>query len=76
SGKVNALVNEISQGSVNQSRELDQITKAISQMEQVTQTFAAGSEESAAAAEELNAQSETLKEVVVRLNSLVTSRAA
>lgn len=73
SSRVKALVDEVTKGSVEQSRELDQISKAISQMEQVTQSFAAGSEESAAAAEELSAQAVTMKEVVVRLNSLVTS---
>lgn len=36
-------------------------------MEQLTQATAAGAEESAAAAEELNAQSEALKDIVERL---------
>ena len=40
-------------------------------MEQVTQRTAANAEESAAAAEELNAQSESLKEIVGRMNALV-----
>jgi methyl-accepting chemotaxis protein len=38
----------------------------------VTQSAASGAEESAAAAEELDAQSRSLKDVVSRLNSMVT----
>ena len=40
-------------------------------MEQVTQKTAANAEESASAAEELNAQSESLKDVVERLTAMV-----
>jgi methyl-accepting chemotaxis protein len=40
-------------------------------MQTVTQTTAAGAEEGAAAAEQLSAQSEVLKEVVARLNAML-----
>ena len=40
-------------------------------MEQVTQTTAASAEESAAAAQELNAQSEALKNIVKQLMGMV-----
>ena len=71
SGKVKTLVDEVNLGSQEQARGLDQIGKAITQMEQVTQRTAASAEESASAAEELNAQSENLKAVVERLQAMV-----
>jgi methyl-accepting chemotaxis protein/methyl-accepting chemotaxis protein-1 (serine sensor receptor) len=69
--KIKQLVDEIKDGSLEQTRGLDQIGKAIIQMEQVTQTNAAGAEEGAAAAEELNAQAETMKDVVEGLRVMV-----
>ena len=71
SAKVKTLVDEVNLGSQEQARGIEQIGKAIAQMEQVTQKTAANAEESASAAEELNAQSETLKNVVVRLTAMV-----
>jgi methyl-accepting chemotaxis protein len=71
SGKVKMLVEEVNLGSQEQVRGMDQIGKAISQMSEVTQTTAANAEESASAAEELNAQSESLKHIVARLNAMV-----
>lgn len=71
SGKVKTLVDEVNLGSQEQMRGIEQIAKALTQMEQVTQTIAASAEESASAAEELTAQSETLKDVVGRLNAMV-----
>jgi methyl-accepting chemotaxis protein/methyl-accepting chemotaxis protein-1 (serine sensor receptor) len=69
--KIGAQVDDVSQSSQEQTCGLEQIAKAIAQMEQVTQRTAAGAEESAAAAEELNAQSETLKGIVARLTVMV-----
>ena len=74
--RVKVMVDEVSLGSEEQSRGIDQIGKAIVQMEQVTQTTAANAEESAAAAEELNAQSEAMKEIVSRLHAMVDSGAS
>jgi methyl-accepting chemotaxis protein/methyl-accepting chemotaxis protein-1 (serine sensor receptor) len=71
SQKVKNLVNEVSQGSQEQARGIEQIAKALTHMENVTQTTAATAEESASAAHELNAQSENLKNIVERLTSLV-----
>jgi len=70
-GKVKILVDEVNHGSEEQTRGIEQVAKAVLQMQQVTQTTAAGAEEGAAAAEELNAQSETLKAVAVRLTAMV-----
>ncbi|MFN7992821.1 MAG: methyl-accepting chemotaxis protein [Bryobacteraceae bacterium] len=69
--KVKTLVDDVSLGSQEQARGIEQIGKAITQMEQVTQKTAANAEESASAAEELNAQSETLKDIVERLTAMV-----
>ena len=71
SAKVKKLVDEVNLGSQEQARGMEQIAKAITQMEQVTQKTAANAEESASAAEELNAQSETLKNLVERLTAMV-----
>jgi methyl-accepting chemotaxis protein len=71
SSKIKELVDEINLGSVEQSTGIDQISRAITQMEQVTQSSAANAEESAAAAEQLNAQAEAMKDVVERLRAMV-----
>jgi methyl-accepting chemotaxis protein/methyl-accepting chemotaxis protein-1 (serine sensor receptor) len=71
SEKVRAMVDEVRLGSEEQSKGIGQIGRALSQMEQVTQTNAASAEESAAAAQELNAQSELLKNVIGRLHAMV-----
>jgi methyl-accepting chemotaxis protein len=71
SDKAKTLVDEVNLGSQEQARGIEQIGKAIAQMEHVTQRTAASAEESAAAAEELSAQSEVLKDVVNRLISMV-----
>lgn len=73
SSEMKILIDEISLGSMEQARGIDQISRSITQMEQVTQGTAASSEESAAAAEELTAQAESMQDVVHRLNSLVDS---
>ena len=73
SERIQAMVQEVSAGSEQQLRGIGQIGKAITQMEHVTQITAANAEESAAAAEELNAQSAMLKDVVERLQAMVDS---
>jgi methyl-accepting chemotaxis protein/methyl-accepting chemotaxis protein-1 (serine sensor receptor) len=71
STQIKTLVDEVHLGSQEQSRGIEQIGRAIVQMEQVTQKAAASAEESASAAEELKAQSNALKDVVSRLNTVV-----
>jgi methyl-accepting chemotaxis protein len=71
STQIKTLVDEVNLGSQEQSRGIEQIGRAIVQMEQVTQKAAASAEESASAAEELNAQSAGLKDIVSRLNGMV-----
>jgi methyl-accepting chemotaxis protein len=71
SAKVKRLVDQVNQGSQQQAHGVEQIGKAMSQMEAVTQNAAASSEEGAAAAEELTAQAASLKAVVRRLAEMV-----
>ncbi|MBI4903671.1 MAG: hypothetical protein HY820_08550 [Acidobacteria bacterium] len=71
SAKLKMLVDEANLGSQEQARGIEQIGNAISEMEQVTQNNAANAEQSASAAEELNVQSETLKDIVERLKAMV-----
>jgi methyl-accepting chemotaxis protein/methyl-accepting chemotaxis protein-1 (serine sensor receptor) len=70
-GNIKVLVDDVNMGSQEQARGIDQIGKALTQMEHVTQKTAANAEECASAAEELNAQSVTLKGIVERLTALV-----
>jgi methyl-accepting chemotaxis protein/methyl-accepting chemotaxis protein-1 (serine sensor receptor) len=69
--RVKTLVDEVNLGSQEQTRGIEQVAKAITQMEQVTQTIAASAEEGASAAEELTAQSETLKDIVRGLTAMI-----
>jgi methyl-accepting chemotaxis protein len=71
SARMKVLVDEINQGSQEQSRGLAQVMGAIHQMERVTQSNAAAAEETAAAATELTSQSNTVKDVVEHLTLLV-----
>jgi methyl-accepting chemotaxis protein/methyl-accepting chemotaxis protein-1 (serine sensor receptor) len=75
-GRAKTLVDEVNLGSQEQARGMEQIGKAIHQMEQVTQKTAANAEESASAAEELNAQSQTMRHIVGQLTMLVGGVAA
>ena len=73
SSKVKLLVDEIHLGSREQSRGIDQVSKAVLQMEHTTHGTAAGAGESAAAAQQLNAQSQTLKDIASDLAAMVGS---
>lgn len=54
-----------------QNQGVDQINKAVMEMDRVTQTNASSAEETAAAAEELNAQAEELRSAVEALRALI-----
>jgi methyl-accepting chemotaxis protein len=69
--KVGELVGEIAAASKEQSQGIEQVSKAVTEMDTVTQKNAATAEESASAAEELSAQSTVMQEVVERLAVLV-----
>jgi methyl-accepting chemotaxis protein len=69
--QVDELVAEVSGASREQTQGITQINTAVGEMDKVTQSNAANAEESAAAAEELNAQAETMKQSVAELLRLV-----
>ena len=69
--ELDQLVGEIASASNEQSQGIGQVTTAVSQMDKITQSNAANAEETAAAAEELNGQSQALQETVARLRELV-----
>jgi methyl-accepting chemotaxis protein len=74
SNQVKMLVDELSVGSQEQARGIEQIAKAIVQMQQVTHKSAAGAEEGASAAESLKAESVSVRNIVERLTAEVGSR--
>jgi methyl-accepting chemotaxis protein len=71
SAKVKELVDQINVASYEQTRGINQIAKAISQMEEVTQASAASADQSAAAAQELTAQSSRLNDIVDSLTLVI-----
>jgi methyl-accepting chemotaxis protein len=69
--KVGELVGEIAAASQDQSQGIDQINKAVAEMDKVTQSTAASAEESASASEEMNAQAEHMKQVSQALVEII-----
>lgn len=69
--KMSELVADIATGSTEQKEGINQITTAVSQMDQVTQQNAAAAEESASASEELSAQAVKLRDTLQQLLRLV-----
>ncbi|HEY0967471.1 MAG TPA: methyl-accepting chemotaxis protein [Opitutaceae bacterium] len=69
--QVDAFVAEIAQASQEQNQGIGQVNTAVGQMDKVTQSNASNAEETAAAAEELNAQSAMLLDAVGDLQKLV-----
>ncbi len=70
-GKVSQLVSEVASASNEQTQGIDQINTAVAQMDQVTQSNAANSEEAASASEELSAQAAELNEMVRILAGII-----
>ena len=68
--KVGELVAEIAAASVEQAQGIDQVNRAVTEMDKVTQSNAASAEESASASEEMNAQAEQMKAMVGELGAL------
>ena len=69
--QVDELAAEVASASREQTQGIAQINLAVGQMDKVTQSNAAGAEESAAAAAELNAQAELMRQSVNELLELV-----
>ncbi|MEN6437873.1 MAG: methyl-accepting chemotaxis protein [Syntrophobacter sp.] len=74
SARMGELVAEITAASNEQSQGIEQINKAVSEMDRIVQQNAANAEESASAAEEMNAQAEQMKRYVHELNALIGGR--
>ncbi|NUM87841.1 MAG: methyl-accepting chemotaxis protein [Bdellovibrionales bacterium] len=69
------MVSEIATASQEQSQGVTEITKAMNQLDQVTQQNAAASQQAASSAEQLRSQSGNLKQMAAQLNALVEGRA-
>jgi methyl-accepting chemotaxis protein len=65
------LVNAIAESSQDQAQGVDQINKAIAELENIVQNNAASAEESASAAEEMSTQADTMRDYVQGLADLV-----
>jgi methyl-accepting chemotaxis protein len=74
--QVDELAAEVASASQEQTQGITQVNLAVSEMDKVTQSNAANAEESASAAEELNAQADALKDAVSELLALVDGEAA
>ncbi len=69
--KVGALIEEIAMASREQSAGIEQVNRAVTEMDGVVQQNAANAQESASAAEEMNAQAEEMKTHVMALAKLI-----
>jgi methyl-accepting chemotaxis protein len=76
SNKVSQLMDEVAAASQEQVQGIDQVNKAMTQVETVTQQNAASAEESASAAAELNAQAESMRQIILEFSELVNGTAA
>ncbi len=71
SAKIGKLIEEIAAATQEQSQGIDQVTRAVGEMDKVVQKNAATAEESASAAEEMNAQAVQMKEFVRELLAVI-----
>src|SRR5208337_4378558 len=71
SARMGELVGEISAASVEQAQGIEQISKAVTEMDKVVQANSANAEESASASEEMSAQAEQMKQFVGELATMV-----
>ena len=69
--KVSSLNTQVSQASKEQAQGVENINKAINELDKVTQQNAAASEAAAASSEHLGAQSGQIHELVIELNNLL-----
>jgi methyl-accepting chemotaxis protein/methyl-accepting chemotaxis protein-1 (serine sensor receptor) len=71
--KVKVLVDEVSLGNREQTGGVEQVSKAVLQLEQVTQSTAASAEQSASASQQMLSESKALSDLVGRLYTLVAN---
>jgi len=69
--RVKALITDVHVGSEEQARGVEQIARAMTQMEQVTQSSAASAEQAASAGESMSAQAMNMRHVVEELETMV-----
>jgi methyl-accepting chemotaxis protein len=69
--RVKSLVDEVNLGSQEQARGMDQISRAVLQMEKVTQRTAAGAEQSAAAGGQLDGHASDMRALVHEMRAMV-----
>ena len=72
--KASDLISEIAAASREQAEGINQVTKAVTQMDQVTQQNSAYSEETASSSEELSSQAEGMRDIVRALVEIVGGR--
>jgi methyl-accepting chemotaxis protein len=72
--KVSELMEEIAAASLEQYQGIEQVNKAISQVEVVTQQTASTAEENASASGELNNQSQNMLGIIRRLSHLINGK--
>jgi methyl-accepting chemotaxis protein/methyl-accepting chemotaxis protein-1 (serine sensor receptor) len=70
--RIKVLSGEVNVGSQEQARGIEQIAKAVAQMQRVTQSTAASAEQSASAGEEMSAQASGLHNAAELLNELIS----
>jgi methyl-accepting chemotaxis protein len=70
-GKISELISEIAAASHEQAQGIEQISKTVTELDQIVQSNASSAEETASASEEMSAQSKAMKESVIELVSLV-----
>ncbi len=69
--EVDRLVHDLAAGSREQANGVDQINRAVGEMDRVTQQTAASAEESASSSRELDTESDRLRDLVSELHHLV-----
>jgi hypothetical protein len=69
--KVKILIDEVSLGSGEQTRGIEQVLRSIQQMDRITQASAASAEEGAATSEELSAQADSMQGIAQELMAVV-----
>jgi methyl-accepting chemotaxis protein/methyl-accepting chemotaxis protein-1 (serine sensor receptor) len=70
-GRVKNLVDEVNLGSQEQARGMEQIARAVLQMQEVTQAAAGNAEEGAAAGKALNGHADSLRALVHEMREMV-----
>ncbi len=74
SERMSTLVSEITTASAEQAQGIDQVNRAVNEIDSVTQLNAAAAEQSASAAEELTGQAAAMQDIVANLQAMVGGR--